>query len=175
MFSTLSASLLTPWCASLEVCVAVCTPTLLWCKKEERKLQRELRLGLAWDSRLIKVQEAAGWGCPCGVNCWLKLELLAKVADSEAGPETAMQCGQDGRSESRARRSAQAGNDPYEKKQPWTVWLLVLLYTEYEVCETMEQKKSWKKLNWTNENEYYFTIFTALKHVTFCYLWTEPG
>lgn len=93
-----------------------CTLTLLRCEMEETKLQCKLQLGLALVSRLIKVHGATGWGCPCGENCWLKLELLAKVADFEAGPETTMQCGQDERSGSKARWSNQAGSGPHERK-----------------------------------------------------------
>lgn len=121
---------------------AACTPTLLWCENEEIELQCELRLGLAQDSRLIKVQQATGWGCPCGEKCWLKLELPAKVADLEAGTETAVQCGQDERSESRMRWSEQAGTDPYEKKQPWTI--LTAVVTDCKVCEATGPRKCHK-------------------------------
>lgn len=107
-------------------------------KSRKKKLQHELQLGLAWDSQLIKVLETAGWGCLRGEKCWLKLELLAKVADSEAGRKTTLQCGQNERSESRVRQSSWADNNLYEKKQSATVWIHVVTIYLAWVWDSME-------------------------------------
>lgn len=75
-------------------------PSVLVFDREKGRPPHGPQLILAWDSGVIKVQEVVGWGCQCGENCWLQLELQAKGTDFQAGPKNTKQWGEDESSES---------------------------------------------------------------------------